>query len=205
MESDILMQATMQANIVQSPPLHRQWLLSEEESVENEVVHANVSVTHRLTAPTMGAVNATKTVEPIRLKVKRSRKKTATPTKPSPVKEAKQVRKKHKAPLPSAPKELVDISHINAEAGMRRVQLAEATELAGKMYDDLVATRSGNTKKPEDNFDVLRKLCTRKIVIDSLAHELTVRNVLPVTLSTLSNLFAFVYLRVALRYTSALQ
>jgi len=37
----------------------------------------------------------------------------------------------------------------------------------------------------------------RKIMIDSLANELKIRNVLPVTINTLSNLFSSVYLRVA--------
>lgn len=210
MESDILLQAIMQTDIAQSPPSpplhhqHHQWLLSEEEeseSVENVAGHANASVPHRPTVLTASAMNATKTVEPIRLRVKRPRKKTA-PTKPRLVKEATGARKKQKVTLPSATKEAVgtSTSHPNVESGLRRVQLAEATELAGKMYDELVTTRTGNAKKSEDNLDVLRKLCTRKIVLDSLAHELTIRSVLPVTLNTLSNLFAHVYLRVALRY-----
>ena len=76
-----------------------------------------------------------------------------------------------------------------AEAGMRRLALQQAIEVAGQLYDALhePALRSC---KVDSNLSVLRELCLRRIVLDKLTYELTTRNVLPVTLNTLSNLFA---------------
>jgi hypothetical protein len=84
------------------------------------------------------------------------------------------------------------------DVGQRRLQLAEALELAGKLFDELTASRcsSAEANQQDGCYEVFRKLVVRKIMIDSLANELKVRNVLPVTVNTLSNLFSTVYLRV---------
>jgi hypothetical protein len=78
---------------------------------------------------------------------------------------------------------------------MRRLQLRDALDLVGQLYDSLVAQRC-QTVKYESNFEVLQTLSARKLVLESLSVELTTRNVLPVTLNTLSNLFTHAYLRV---------
>jgi hypothetical protein len=85
------------------------------------------------------------------------------------------------------------------DIGQRRLQLAEALELAGKLFDELAVNRfsSAEAKQHDGCYEVFRKLVLRKIMIDSLANELKIRNVLPVTINTLSNLFSSVYLRVA--------
>jgi len=85
-----------------------------------------------------------------------------------------------------------------ADVGQRRLQLDEALEHAGKLFDELTASRvlNAEAKQRDDSYEVFRKLVMRKIMIDSLANELKTRSVLPVTINTLSNLFSYVYLRV---------
>lgn len=87
------------------------------------------------------------------------------------------------------------------DAGMRRLQLRDAIDLVGKLYDELIARRVGSggsnpAARYECNLEVLRILSLRKLVLESLTSELTKRNVLPVTLNTLSNLFVQAYLRI---------
>jgi hypothetical protein len=85
---------------------------------------------------------------------------------------------------------------------MRRLQQHEAIDLVGKLYDELIARRvggggdGGQPTRYECNLDVLRVLSLRKLVLDSLTYELSKRNVLPVTLNTLSSLFVQAFLRV---------
>ncbi len=80
------------------------------------------------------------------------------------------------------------------EAGMRRLTLSEATDLVVSMYDGLSA-HSIRELKLERNHDVLHALSVRQLILDSLTFELTTRNVLPVTLNTLSKIFSQVYCR----------
>ncbi len=75
---------------------------------------------------------------------------------------------------------------------MRRLTLREAIEAATTLYEELNA-HSIRLCKVERNQDVLRTLCLRQLVLDSLTVELNARHVLPVTLNTLSTLFAQVY------------
>jgi hypothetical protein len=87
-----------------------------------------------------------------------------------------------------------------ADAGMRRLLLRDAIDMVGKLYDELIARRAVgggvNPTRYDCNLEVLRILSLRKLVLESLTSELTKRNVLPVTLNTLSNLFVQAYLRV---------
>ena len=55
---------------------------------------------------------------------------------------------------------------------------------------------SAEAKQEDGGYEMFRKLAIRKIMVDSLATELKLRGVLPVTMNTLSNLFSLVYLRV---------
>ena len=80
------------------------------------------------------------------------------------------------------------------EAGMRRVTLSEATDLIAQLYDELNA-QSFRVLKVERNHEVLRTLCMRQLILDTLSLELSARNVLPVTLNTLSNISSQVYCR----------
>ena len=84
-----------------------------------------------------------------------------------------------------------------ADGGMRRLPLHDALDLAGRLYDELrkVASSDRAAHKLENNIDVLRELTLRRIVLDKLELELNNRNVIPVTLNTLSNLFSQVYTR----------
>jgi hypothetical protein len=93
------------------------------------------------------------------------------------------------SPAPAQPPSQVSVLKKLSEAGMRRLTLTQAMEVAGHLYDDLhePALRSCKT---DSNLSVLRELSMRRIMLDRLAHELTTRGVLPVTLNTLSNLFA---------------
>ena len=88
-----------------------------------------------------------------------------------------------------------------ADVSQRRLQLAEALEYAGKLFDELTTNRflSAEAKQQQQqdgDYEIFRNLVVRKIMTNSLANELKTRSVLPVTINTLSNLFSFVYLRV---------
>ena len=84
-----------------------------------------------------------------------------------------------------------------AEAGLKRLMLNEALEVAGQLYDELSVSRGGGVRKLESSLDVLRELAVRRIVLDKLALELGNRKLLPVTLNTLSTLFSQVYSRMS--------
>jgi hypothetical protein len=128
-------------------------------------------------------------VDPIRLNVKRKWE-----PKPSSCKRKTQ------------PEVRVDAQVVTvADVSQRRLQLAEALEYAGKLFDELTTDRflSAEAKQQQQqqqqqdgDYEIFRNLVVRKIMIDSLANELKTRSVLPVTINTLSNLFSFVYLRV---------
>lgn len=79
---------------------------------------------------------------------------------------------------------------------MSRLQLNEALEMAGKLYDEFSLNRAGNGRE-NDCYAALKSLTLRKIVIESLSRELAMRKLLPVTLNTLSTLFASVYTQFA--------
>jgi hypothetical protein len=126
-------------------------------------------------------------VDPIRLNVKRKWE-----PKPSSCKRKTQ------------PEVRVDAQVVTvADVGQRRLQLAEALEYAGKLFDELTTNRflraeakQQQQQQQDGDYEIFRNLVVRKIMTDSLANELKTRNVLPVTINTLSNLFSFVYLRV---------
>ena len=127
-------------------------------------------------------------MDPIRLNVKRKWE-----PKPSSCKRKTQ------------PEVRVDAQVVTvADVSQRRLQLAEALEYAGKLFDELTTDRflSAEAKQQQQqqqqdgDYEIFRNLVVRKIMIDSLANELKTRSVLPVTINTLSNLFSFVYLRV---------
>jgi hypothetical protein len=81
-----------------------------------------------------------------------------------------------------------------ADAGVRRLQLREATELAGKLYDE-ISTKGSSSIKYDSDYDVLRVLSYRKLFLELLTHELNIRKLLPVTLNTLSTVLAQTYTR----------
>jgi len=124
-------------------------------------------------------------VDPIRLNVKRKWE-----PKPSSCKRKTQ------------PEVRVDAQVVTvADVSQRRLQLAEALEYAGKLFDELTTNRflSAEAKQQQQqdgDYEIFRNLVVRKIMTNSLANELKTRSVLPVTINTLSNLFSFVYLRV---------
>ena len=82
-----------------------------------------------------------------------------------------------------------------APGTLLRFHLNQALEHAGKLYDELTARKSDEQTKQTDAFGAFRELCMRKIMIETLTHQMTIRNVLPVTLNTLSNLFTATYIR----------
>ncbi len=98
----------------------------------------------------------------------------------------------------TVPQPPTQVSNHLAEAMMRRLQIAEALDLANKLYDRMSVKRERMTKF-ECDLDVVHYLCFRKVVVESLFHELTVRKLLPVTLGTLSNLFAQSYASIVLQ------
>jgi hypothetical protein len=190
--SNILPQTSAGAESGQAAqPCQRMRWLSESEDDQ-----LNASASRRTTT-------ATRKVEPIRVKVI-SQRKTALLTSQPKTKRAKQPRPRNSELVPDAQRkpeaqEMATLLSPNtqrfAEACMRRLQLNEAMELSGKMYDDITACRGGNTVKHDCNFDVLRTLCMRKVMLDSLSQELVTRSTFPVTLNALSSMFSSVYLR----------
>ena len=78
---------------------------------------------------------------------------------------------------------------------MQRLTLQEALDVAGRLYDELREVVK-HTSEADTNFSVFRELSLRRIVLDKLGLEMAHRNVLPVTLNTLSNLFSQVYTRI---------
>lgn len=115
--------------------------------------------------------------EPIRIKLTRKR----APAKKAPAKkEAKREQLTAK------------VVHVGREVTQEqvlgtRLKLDAALEHAGKLFDLLV----DNERQREINeFNVFHRLCLRNIVLEKLAKELNARNVLPVTIMTLSKLFA---------------
>jgi hypothetical protein len=94
-----------------------------------------------------------------------------------------------------------------AVASMCQFQLDEAIDLSGKLFDELVANRVNHRNHrnhrqhqphQEGNYEILRKLSIRKIMLEGLSNDLSKRGVLPVTLNTLSTLFANAFLRTTL-------
>ena len=79
------------------------------------------------------------------------------------------------------------------ESGTRRLTKEEALDAATELLGELRASQV-SACRPEKTIDVLRELTVRRVVIEKLSHELTTRNVLPVTLNTLSNLLASIYI-----------
>jgi len=68
-----------------------------------------------------------------------------------------------------------------------RLKLDAALVHAGKLFDMLV---DHDRLRDADEFSVFHKLSLRNIVLEKLTKELNARNVLPVTVMTLSKLFA---------------
>ena len=158
------------------------WLLSESEDDHVRVTESKKKM-HQDSMCT-----SVRKVDPIRLNVKR-KCETNEAFKPNPP-----LRKRK-----TQPEVRVDAHVVTAgDIGQRRVQLAEALEHAGKLFDELTASRflSAEAKQEDGGYEMFRKLAIRKIMVDSLATELKLRGVLPVTMNTLSNLFSLVYLRV---------
>jgi len=158
------------------------WLLSESEDDHARVTEPKQNT---LQEPMFTAMRK---VDPIRLNMKRKCESNEA-FKPKP-------------PLckrKTKPEVRVDVQVVTAaDVSQRRLQLAEALEIAGKLFDELTTNRfaSAEAKQQDGCYEVFRKLVVRKIMVDSLANELKIRNVLPVTINTLSNLFSSVYLRV---------
>jgi hypothetical protein len=175
----------------------RMWLLSESEE---DLLSADNLLTPHATDDTSAAPRK---VAPIRVKV--TKRRNVAPTQQKILRAIKrprvsksrltQVAASTSEVTPSAPQP--NDSRL-ADAGTRRLQLRDAIDMVGKLYDELVAHRTGGGQpaRYECNLEVLRILCLRKLVLESLTNELTKRNVLPVTLNTLSNLFVQSYLRV---------
>ena len=76
---------------------------------------------------------------------------------------------------------------------MRRLTLSEALEVAGQLFDELHERSARSMDNLNSNLDALRELTMRRLFLDKLTAELDSRKVIPVTLNTLSNLFAQVY------------
>jgi hypothetical protein len=154
------------------------------------------------------AAPSTKQVQPIRLKVPKKRnvtpqKRVLPGEKPKRVKSAKSCRTtatvKNQVSLttpPPAASSTMTAHEIGFDqATTRRLKLENALELAGKLYDCM----NERKKKCVDvscDFSVFSMLCTRNLLLESLASELCTRNVLPVTINTLSKLYAQTYAQI---------
>ena len=184
--TDILAEALSLTEISQH---HRTWRLSESEDDR-----AAETVCHQPTLRNMASEQpVTRKVEPIRLHVKQARK-IKTTTSASKVKRCR----KSCTEAPKTTNVLTDVQQVVAIAediNLRRLNLDDALEHAGKLFDELRMDRFVK-EGHESTFAVFRKLCIRKIMIETLACELHKRNVLPVTLNTLSNVFASVYMHI---------
>lgn len=82
-----------------------------------------------------------------------------------------------------------------AEASMKRLTLSEAQEMTSQLFDRL-SEQAYAAVKFDGPMDVLYTLSVKRIVMERLRQELIVRKVTPVTVNTLSTLFASVYVTV---------
>ena len=153
------------------------------------------------------AAPAAKKVEPIRVKIPRKRnvasqKRAQQEDKPKRQRSAKSCRTTSTAktatptvapPAISDPKQAFDRGF--EQAATRRLKLETALELAGKLYDSM-NDRNKRCVNVSCDYSVFSMLCLRGLVLETLSKELTVRNVLPVTINTLSKLFAQAYAHV---------
>ena len=188
METDILARSVAQSSIPPQSPVRRPE--ESEDDLLNEL---------RYFAPTPSSA-LSRTVPPIQIrlapapvkvpvKAKRVRKKAVSSARV--VKDLKVVQEATTKDSKSSPTSARS-SRLN-EAGTRRLPLQEALEAADVLLEEL---RGSQACKIEKTIDVLRELTLKRIMLEKLSQELTSRNVLPVTLNTLSNLFSGVYTRI---------
>lgn len=79
-----------------------------------------------------------------------------------------------------------------AEASMKRLTLSEAQEVASQLFDRL-SEQAYAAVKFDGPMDVFYTLSVKRIAMERLRQELIARKLAPVTVNTLSTLFASVY------------